>query len=392
MPSPLSPKRTIGSPALPPKSLEGNGRINSNSPKTIQAQVPPQYLKKYGRLHHNYDPQEVPYSWPCDAMECDRQNLFHLSIKTMLQGNIVADLKNVPKRVLDLGTGTGIWILEQAAEWQDTEFIGIDIVPLFPNPTAYSHLQSPSAPNRVSFQVHNFLHRLPFPDKHFDYVHLRFCGMGIPEHKANDLIEEIVRVTKVGGSIEILDADIQIHLPLDREAPADVKRMTEELNDWNRTHLLQSKISPYSTSVWPPILMINLEGVKRIDFTSPFAGIGTSSYTDASKTQRNMKANARKGQDPSSTAAADLLAAQAQESLAKGLVPSSSIHLTSLGFVMLYNLVLYISGLKDSLWKQSGLDEDEFDRRMINYIRECEKGENGEYMVMSAFYGKRGED
>jgi len=41
----------------------------------------------------------------------------------------------LPKRVLDIGCGTGIWIHDVATQWvkmghTDVEFVGIDLVPI----------------------------------------------------------------------------------------------------------------------------------------------------------------------------------------------------------------------------------------------------------------------
>jgi ubiquinone/menaquinone biosynthesis C-methylase UbiE len=41
----------------------------------------------------------------------------------------------LPKRVLDIGCGTGIWIHDVAHQWaklghKDVEFVGIDLVPI----------------------------------------------------------------------------------------------------------------------------------------------------------------------------------------------------------------------------------------------------------------------
>lgn len=41
----------------------------------------------------------------------------------------------LPKRVLDVGCGTGIWIHDVARQWegighQDVEFVGVDLVPI----------------------------------------------------------------------------------------------------------------------------------------------------------------------------------------------------------------------------------------------------------------------
>ena len=36
-------------------------------------------------------------------------------------------------------------------------------------------------------------------------VHMRFCGLGIPESKWYDLLEECARVLKKGGTLEIVE-------------------------------------------------------------------------------------------------------------------------------------------------------------------------------------------
>jgi methylase of polypeptide subunit release factors len=43
----------------------------------------------------------------------------------------IAPLKN-PQRVLDVGTGTGIWALDFAEQYPSAEVIGVDLSPIQP--------------------------------------------------------------------------------------------------------------------------------------------------------------------------------------------------------------------------------------------------------------------
>lgn len=49
------------------------------------------------------------------------------------------------------------------------------------------------------------LQGLPYDAGVFDMVHIRFCGLGIPESKWGDVIEEAARVLKRGGTLEIVE-------------------------------------------------------------------------------------------------------------------------------------------------------------------------------------------
>ena len=54
----------------------------------------------------------VAYLFPNDTMECDRLDLQYQALKMLHEDQIYfAPLKD-PKRILDIGTGTGIWPIE----------------------------------------------------------------------------------------------------------------------------------------------------------------------------------------------------------------------------------------------------------------------------------------
>lgn len=71
-----------------------------------------------------------------------------------------------PPRVLDIACGNGTWILEMATEFPESQFYGIDIATSYPNtvkpPNAFFNQCDVLQPNG-----------LPFPDNHFDYIHMR---------------------------------------------------------------------------------------------------------------------------------------------------------------------------------------------------------------------------
>jgi len=76
-----------------------------------------QYRYENGRTYHSYKANEgVAYFLPNDDREVDRLDLQH-AIMVMMQGNQLylspAGKEGKPfKRVLDIGTGSGIWAME----------------------------------------------------------------------------------------------------------------------------------------------------------------------------------------------------------------------------------------------------------------------------------------
>ncbi|WVQ78309.1 hypothetical protein IAT38_000394 [Cryptococcus sp. DSM 104549] len=132
-----------------------------------------------------------------------------------------AEFEEPPKTVLDIGTGSGFWPISQALEWPQASFVGLDLVPCQTDlsllaeaeRTARSTSQGvitgeglwESVAKRITWQRANFLTDLPFDTGVFDHVHIRFVGLGVPESKWGDLLEEATRVLKRGGKLEIVE-------------------------------------------------------------------------------------------------------------------------------------------------------------------------------------------
>lgn len=121
-----------------------------------------------GTRHHPYPAAEVPYprSYARSAVDLD---VWETKWCEQLCGSLTWNVfppDAPPKKVLDLGCGTGTWIMECTKMWKDARFVGLDIVPLQPD---LKRVGSRDA-GRVHWVQANFLEGLPFPNDEFDFV------------------------------------------------------------------------------------------------------------------------------------------------------------------------------------------------------------------------------
>ncbi|KAI4167087.1 MAG: hypothetical protein LQ343_007491 [Gyalolechia ehrenbergii] len=55
---------------------------------------------------------DVPYILPNDEAEADRLDITHQKLRILLDNKLLLCPLENPRRVLDVGTGTGIWAIE----------------------------------------------------------------------------------------------------------------------------------------------------------------------------------------------------------------------------------------------------------------------------------------
>ncbi|KAL1384265.1 S-adenosyl-L-methionine-dependent methyltransferase [Phyllosticta capitalensis] len=89
-------------------------------------------------------------------------NRNHLWLLTLNDALFLAPLAD-PQRVLDVGTGTGLWCIDMADRYPACEVIGTDLSPT----------QVPFAPPNVRFEIDDCNSEWTYPEASFDLIHVR---------------------------------------------------------------------------------------------------------------------------------------------------------------------------------------------------------------------------
>ncbi|KAE9571534.1 hypothetical protein CGMCC3_g12499 [Colletotrichum fructicola] len=104
-----------------------------------------EYRIENGRTYHKY--KDGKYHLPNDERENERldvqHNMWLLTFDNRLGTAPPNDPKSKVGRVLDVGTGTGIWVMEFGEEHPDAEVLGVDL----------SAIQPEFTPPNVKFQI-----------------------------------------------------------------------------------------------------------------------------------------------------------------------------------------------------------------------------------------------
>ncbi len=135
-----------------------------------------------------------------DQDELSRLNLQHRIFRKATGKHFFAPVHR-PRRILDLGCGTGIWSWEVASYLRQATVIGLDIDE-DPITRARTSLPPHVIPRNFEFVKADVLKGLPFADNSFDLVYARFISSFVPVPAWPALLAEAVRVTKPGGWVE----------------------------------------------------------------------------------------------------------------------------------------------------------------------------------------------
>ena len=138
------------------------------------------------------------YLFPRHPGEIDRLDIQHYALREMLQTNHLAPVDD-PRRILDVGCGTGQWGYEMCGQFPSALVVGLDLVS-----------GKPGQPERYRYVRGNVLPGLPFRDGEFDFVHQRLLVSGIPVAAWPGLVAELARVTQPGGWVELIEVPFEI--------------------------------------------------------------------------------------------------------------------------------------------------------------------------------------
>lgn len=171
------------------------------------------------------DALNSPYVLPVDAEEGKRLNDQHEAIKCSAGGKLVmAPLQLGPgDKVLDCGTGTGIWLLDLASECPSTVSLhGTDISPhLFPPPT--------STPPNVTFSQHPILNPPPSYSSSFTLVNQRMLFAGLPAADWPAALRTHFEMLRPGGWVQLCELHLAGFSPQDAPRTARVRAMVYAL-------------------------------------------------------------------------------------------------------------------------------------------------------------------
>jgi len=136
---------------------------------------------------------------PDDDIEFDRLSRQHFEYKKFWGKNYlgVENFGN-PKKILDMGTGSGIWAYEVAQEYPDAEVIGVDLAPI--------KLRGPN----LSYQELNLTDaKWPFEPSSFDVVHGRFISNFMPNFR--ECVRKATEILKPGGILLFVEMDTEYY-------------------------------------------------------------------------------------------------------------------------------------------------------------------------------------
>jgi ubiquinone/menaquinone biosynthesis C-methylase UbiE len=131
-------------------------------------------------------------------------------IVTTAMGGVLPEQSDTSRlrRILDVGCGTGGWLIETAKAYPAISLlVGVDVSNRM---LEYARSQAETAQlgERIEFHVMDTLRMLEFPPHYFDLVNQRFGGSYLRTWDWSKLLQEYQRVVRPGGIIRITEGEL----------------------------------------------------------------------------------------------------------------------------------------------------------------------------------------
>lgn len=131
-----------------------------------------------------------------EQKECDRQDMVHHLLTLLAAGKLhSAPIGPDPQRILDLGTGTGIWAIDMGDKYPSAQVLGNDISPVQPT----------DVPPNVNFELDDVERDWLYLSK-FDFIHGRCLTGSIKDWPR--LVGQAYQFLKPGGWIELQEINM----------------------------------------------------------------------------------------------------------------------------------------------------------------------------------------
>ncbi|KAI9807375.1 MAG: hypothetical protein M1833_000119 [Piccolia ochrophora] len=151
------------------------------------------YPVENGRRYSDSGPDA--YFMPNDEIEQTRLNVMHSMYLYLLDGQLsLAPVPPEPKKILDVGTGTGEWAIGMAETYPFADVTGIDL----------SAIQPSAVPSNVFFEVDDIEQEWSFGAV-FDFIHLRNLSGSFKSW--SNIYKECYRHLQPGAYLEVIDFD-----------------------------------------------------------------------------------------------------------------------------------------------------------------------------------------
>jgi ubiquinone/menaquinone biosynthesis C-methylase UbiE len=111
------------------------------------------------------------------------------------------------RRVLDIGSGSGSWVIDAAQAYPTMSLVGIDIDERLID-FARQEAKTLQVSDRVEFQTMDALLQLAFPDAAFDLVNLRLGASFIRTWEWPNVLREMTRVTRPKGVVRLTEVEV----------------------------------------------------------------------------------------------------------------------------------------------------------------------------------------
>ncbi|KAG9228215.1 hypothetical protein BJ875DRAFT_478061 [Amylocarpus encephaloides] len=208
--------------------------VTTSEPTSTDAPLVNPFARRSGR---RYVRGSIPYPLPCDLTEIHRQTLRTMLLCQVFNGPVCspAFVNKPPKRVLEIGCGTGFWSVMchrhfTQRGFSSISFTGIDIAPLPP--------RMGSDDDMAWRFIQHDLRKGPLPlrDDEFDLIMVKDLSMVAPTGPMQQaLMDEYLRVLKPGGTLEIWDGDHSLRSLLPHVPPA-TRVSPDESEDEEQAH------------------------------------------------------------------------------------------------------------------------------------------------------------
>ncbi|KAI9836521.1 MAG: hypothetical protein M1837_003294 [Sclerophora amabilis] len=153
------------------------------------------YRQENGRRYHAY--RDGEYWGPNDEKQNEALDIAHyLFLKLFDNKLFLAPIPEKPQKILDVGTGTGIWVMDMADQYPSAEVIGNDLSPIQP------HFVPPNA----RFEVDDCCNEWTYSTNSFDFVHVRMLLGSVADWPA--FYKQVLKHLKPGAYFEQVEFSV----------------------------------------------------------------------------------------------------------------------------------------------------------------------------------------